>query len=77
MSFARIKARIIEALTREVREQAEEALAVERAARRQLGAAHVKLRAAEVQARQLEDMDRRNHYSQSLTQSYRPKERPA
>lgn len=77
MSFARIKARVIDAITRKVREEAEEAEAIEAAAHRQLTDAHVKLLAAEIQARRLAEMDQRNHYSQSLTQSYRRTERPA
>lgn len=77
MKLHKLTARIVECLTRDVRRRAEEAEAEQIAAHLQLDDAHLKLMVAEAQAKQLQAMDRRNHYSQSLTESYKPRERPA
>ncbi|QWY82778.1 hypothetical protein PP641_gp038 [Arthrobacter phage SilentRX] len=76
MKLSQIKSRIVECLTRDVRRKAEEAEAEQFAAHLQLDSAHHQLREAECLAERLQEMDRRNHYSQSLVESYRPKERP-
>lgn len=75
MTFSQIKARVIECLTGDVRRQAEEAQAEEMAAHLQFDTANAKYKRAEKLADTLEEMDRRNHYSEALTKSYRRAER--
>lgn len=77
MSLSRIKKRIVECLTRDVRRSAEEAVAQEFAACVELDRAVAMEKVAEVQAKELQAMDRRNHYTESLIESYRPKGRTA
>lgn len=77
MMLSKFRAKIIECLTRDVRRSAEEAEAQEFAAHIELDMAKAKEVVATRQAEVLQAMDRRNHYTESLIESYRPKERPA
>lgn len=77
MKLSTLKNKIIECLTRDVRRSAEEAEAQEIAAHLELEGAKSKLEIAEAQARTLQAMDQRNHYTESLIESYRGIERTA
>lgn len=77
MMLSRLKARIIECLTRDVRRDLEHAEAQEFAAHVELDIARQKEVVVERQAATLRAMDKRNHYTESLIESYRPKGSPA
>lgn len=77
MMFSALKDKIVERITRDVRKSAEEAQLQEIAAHTELHVAKQKELIAEAQAEKLQAMDRRNHYTESLIESYRPKGRTA
>lgn len=72
-----LKTRITAWLVRDAKILAEHASAQRAAADAKHEAALEKLKHAEAQAKQLQQMDRRNHYAESLNKAYLPKERPA
>lgn len=70
--IAKLKARINAWLVRDVKPLAEDAHRQHASAAEGLTAALEKFRAAEAQANTLQRMDKRNHYTQSLIESYNP-----